>query len=78
MFYCKDLRETYIIVIVVIIVVIAAIVEITKLKSFVCLKAFEWFILNIDDNIDNGVDKYCNKSNVTHSRKRATIIAAFD
>ena len=78
MFYCKYLGETYIIVIVVIIVVIAAIVEITKLNGFVCLKAFEWFILNIDDNIDNGVDKYSDKSNVTHSGKRTTIIASFD
>ena len=77
MFYCKDLRETYIIVIVVIIVVIAAITEITKQNDFVCRKAFELYILNIDDNIDNGVDKYSDKSNVTHSGKRATIIASF-
>ena len=48
------------------------------MSLYVYIKAFELYILNIDDNIDNGVDKYCDKSNVTHSGKRTTIIAAFD
>ena len=76
------MKITYIIVIVVIIVVVAAIIEITKhLKAymnFICVKALEQIILNIYDNIDNGIDKYCDKSNVTHGGKRATIIASFN